>query len=95
MKRYETKSVIIGRKKDEGDDLERPCFISFFSMNNPHLENEVPDKRLDFDRIHRIIIKDLDVNYLLPGNDLVINDLEHITIELEGPHITIKGKQKD
>lgn len=91
--RYETKSIIIGRKKDDADDLKKPCFISLFSMNNPHLKNEVPDKRLDFDKIHKIVIKDLDINYLLPGNDLVVNDLRFITIEREGPHITVTGKQ--
>ncbi|MEM2121618.1 MAG: hypothetical protein QXU20_03105 [Candidatus Woesearchaeota archaeon] len=93
-KTYKCKSVIIGRKRKEdakGDVF--PCFISLSRVNNPHISKVPPFKFLDF-MAHKIIIKGLDVNYLLPGNDLVINDLESITIFQEGPHITITGVQK-
>ncbi|MFH1638238.1 MAG: hypothetical protein ABIB71_07465 [Candidatus Woesearchaeota archaeon] len=96
LKTYEAKSILLGRKKkkkDEQDDV-RPCFISLFNGNNPHLTAEVPLDILEFDSIHKIIIKGLDVNYLLPGNDIVVNDLEQIDVLVEGPHITVTGKQK-
>ena len=41
-----------------------------------------------------MIIQGLDVNYLLPGNDIVINDLEEIEVKEQGDHIYVKGKQK-
>ena len=95
--RYVTKSAIIGRKQhNEGDDQNRPCFVSLFKMNDPHKKNEVPDKILEFESIHKVIITGLDVNYLLPGNDLVINNLEHIDVkeDKEKPHLLVSGKQK-
>jgi hypothetical protein len=92
--KYDTKSAIIGRKKRENkEDIDYPCFISLFSVNDPHTSGEVPDKILDFSRIHKVVITGLDVNYLLGGNDLVINDLTELDVEHESGHIYIKGKQ--
>jgi hypothetical protein len=95
MDKYKTKSVIIGRKKrkDKTRD-DHPCFITLFSVNDPHKSGEVPDKILDYENIHKLVIKGCDINYLLAGNDLVINDLEYIEVEVDGPHIYINGKQK-
>ena len=91
--KYKTKSIIIGRKKGEEGSDTKPCFIALFDVNDPHKKNVVPKEIIDYDKVHKIMLKGFDVNYLLPGNDLVINDLEFIQIEKEGPHITIKGKQ--
>ncbi len=91
--KYKTKSIIIGRKKGEEGSDTKPCFIALFDVNDPHKKNVVPKEIIEYDKVHKIMLKNFDVNYLLPGNDLVINDLEFIQIEKEGPHITIKGKQ--
>lgn len=93
MKSYKAKSIIIGRKKGEQDDV-KPCFISMFNGNNPQKTGEVPFEVLDFEAIHKIIIEGMDVNYLLPGNDLVVNDLEYFNVKVDGEHIHISGKQK-
>ena len=42
----------------------------------------------------KVIINGLDVNYLLPGNDLIVNDLESINVDVHGEHIHLSGKQK-
>ncbi len=92
---YETKSVIIGRKKREHDtDEAYPCFISMFDIRNPHTTGEVPKQTIDIPLAHKVIITGLDVNYLVEGNDIVINDLEKIDIRVEEGHIYIKGVQK-
>ena len=90
--KHKTKSVIIGRKKSSDDSNTRPCFVNLFNINNPHLTDKAPEKCLDFDKIHKIIIKGLDVNYLLQGNDLVINNLKEIEIKQNKEHLIIKGK---
>lgn len=91
--RYETKSIILGRKKGEEGADTKPCFIALFDVNDPHKKNVVPKKIIDYVKVHKVILKGFDINYLLPGNDLVINDLEFIEIKKEGPHITITGEQ--
>lgn len=96
--KIKTKSVLIGKKKKDKDydGIERPCFISLFDINDPHLSKEVPKKRYDFeDGIHKIIIKGLKIDYLLAGNDIVINNLDEIEFneDKEG-HLIVTGKQK-
>ncbi len=86
-----TRSVIIGRKKrSEG---YYPCFVHFFNIDDPHKTGKVPEKMLEFDKVHKVIIEGLDINYLLEGNDIVINWLESVSIEEKGPHLYISGKQ--
>lgn len=91
--KYKTKSIIVGRKKGEEGSDTKPCFIALFDVNDPHKKNVVPKEIIEYDKVHKIILKGFDVNYLLPGNDLVINNLEFIKVVKEGPHITIEGKQ--
>ena len=91
--RYETKSIIVGRKKGEEDSDTKPCFIALFSVNEPHKKNVVPSEIIEYTNVHKIILKGFDVNYLLHGNDLVINDLEFVEIKKEGPHVIIRGEQ--
>lgn len=96
MNKYETKSALIGRKKGTEEEPDvRPCFINLFKENNPHKSGEAPFEVLEFEKTHKVIIKGLDINYLLPGNDIVINDLEFIEVHVDGPHITISGKQAE
>jgi hypothetical protein len=93
-----TKSAIIGKtkKEDKYDGMERPIFISLFDINDPHKTKEVPKKRYDFPKgVHKIILKNLEVDYLLAGHDILINNLEELSFreDKEG-HLIIKGKQK-
>lgn len=53
----------------------------------------MPKKIVNFDKIHKVIIEGLNVNYLLPGNDLVINNLQSIELRQDGEHIHVRGKQ--
>ena len=82
---YKTKSVLIARKKRvrEEDYNHRPCFISLFDENDPHLNVQGPKKVIE-----------LNVHYLLPGNDIVINNLTQVSIEEHGDKVTISGHQE-
>lgn len=92
--KYKTKSVLIARKKSYEDDFSRrPCFISLFDENDPHLNVHGPKDVVEFDKIHKVVIEGLNVDYLLPGNDIVINNLTEIEIEERNDHVYIKGKQ--
>jgi len=96
LKKYNYKSVLIARKKrtNPEDFNHRPCFMSFFEENNPHLNTNGPKEVLEFDRKHKVIINGLDIHYLLPGNDIVINDLEELTVEENGEEVHVFGRQK-
>ncbi len=96
--KIKTKSVIIGKSKKDSDydGMNRPVFISLFDINDPHKTKEVPKKRFDFkEGIHKIILKNLEVDYLLAGHDILINNLVEIDFrdDKEG-HLIITGKQK-
>jgi len=95
-KKLKTKSVIIGKRKrvNKTEDDLRDCFVDLFDINNPHTSGKAPNKIFEFDKKHKIIITGLNINYLLLGHDVVINDLEEIDIREDGPHLFIKGKQK-
>jgi hypothetical protein len=93
--KFETKSIIFGRKKRENpDDEDYPFFIAFFSVNNPHTSGKVPDSIREFPHIHKVVVTGLDFNYLLMGNDIVINDLEEIDVEVCDGHVHLTGIQK-
>ena len=96
-KKLKTKSIIIGRRKrancKEDSDL-RDCFVDLFDINNPHLCNKAPKKIFEFEGKHKVVIKDLDVNYLLLGHDLLVNDLKEVEIKEDREHIYITGEQK-
>ena len=93
--KYEAKSILVGRKKKYDDDPDvRPCFISLFKENDPHKTGEVPFEILEFDKMHRVNLEGFNIKYLLPGNDIVVNDLEYIEINVDEPHLDVTGKQK-
>lgn len=94
--KFKTTSIIIARKNRNKScgDFNRPCFISLFDVNNPHKTSKSPKKIINFDNKHKIEIENLYINYLLAGNDLVINNLEFIDIKEKGEHLIISGKQK-
>ena len=89
--KYNTKSVIIG-KKSRG--VDHPCFICLFDMNDPHKKNEVPKKIFEYSKIQSITVDGLKVNYLLPGNDIVINNLHYIEIKKNRNNIRLNGKHR-
>tara|TARA_Y100000294_G_C8456776_1_gene296913 strand:- start:273 stop:605 length:333 start_codon:yes stop_codon:yes gene_type:complete len=91
MAKYKTKSLILGRKKRQGEHY--PCFVNLFSQNDPHISNEVPDQFLDFEKISKVDIKDLNVIYLPAGNDIVINSLKEVSIVHKNGTLKITGKQ--
>jgi hypothetical protein len=97
MNSYKARSALIARKKRENpeDYNHRPCFISLFDVNDPHLSVEGPKEVVEFSRKHKVVIKGLDVNYLLPGNDIVINDLVEIEVVEKGDFVHITGKQSN
>jgi hypothetical protein len=93
--KYQTKSIIVGRKKRNSeiryDDSVRPCFIALFDMNYPHRQSEPPKKILEFEKNHKVIIRNLkEIHYLLEGNDLVVNDLNEIEVYEEKGHVIIE-----
>ena len=93
--KYETKSIIIGRKKrlDE-EDAKHPFFISLFDMNDPHKSGDVPKQIIDFPLIDRVDLIGFNVSYLLGGNDIVVNNLEYIEVETDDNfRVYITGKQ--
>ena len=93
--KYKIKSALIARKKSYEDDFSRrPCFISLFDENDPHLNAKGPKEVIEFNKIHKVIIQGLNIDYLLPGNDIVINNLIEIEIEERNDHIYVKGKQE-
>lgn len=95
MALYKVKSVIIGRmKRKSKDETTYPCFISLFQIHEPHRSGQAPDKILDYEHVRKVFIKNLDVNYQLAGNDLILDNLEELSIEEDGEVITIKGRQK-
>lgn len=94
--KYKTKSVLIARKKSSEDEefLRRPCFISLFDENNPHLNTEGPKEVIEFEKIHKVVIKGLNIDYLPSGNDIVINDLVEIEVTVDKDFVYVTGKQE-
>ncbi len=93
--KYKTKSVIIGRKGKRDEDGNSPVFVGLFDFNDPHKTTKVPKKFIDFEKIHKIIIDKLKIEYLIEGSDTLINNLTEIDVEEKEPgHLYITGKQK-
>jgi hypothetical protein len=94
---FQTKSILIARKKrvDPDDYNYRPCYISLFDKNNPHLSTEGPKKVIEFERMHKILINGLKIEYLLPGNDILINNLKKVTIEEGKESVSVTGIQEE
>ncbi len=95
--KYKAKSLILGRMGKRDEDGKGPVFVRLFSVNDPHKTTEAPLKFLEFQKIQKIIIKGMDVNYLIGGSDIFANDLEEIEIEIQKgkpENLMIIGKQK-
>lgn len=95
MEEYKTKCVVIGRKKRKDNTKELyPCFVALFDKNNPQESGKAPEKVLDYDNMVGVRIKGCDIDYLLAGNDLIINNLKSVQISIKDNFLYIKGKQK-
>ncbi len=97
--KYNSKSIIIGRKKRKSEhDNFSPCFVALFNINKPHKSGQVPDKILDFDSVRKVTICGLDCEYHLEGSDIVIDNLTELSIDEDKQKdcivIRISGKQK-
>ncbi|NTV23451.1 MAG: hypothetical protein HGA85_03690 [Nanoarchaeota archaeon] len=94
--KYKAKSAIIGRAGKRDDFGNGPVFIHLFNINDPHKTKEVPVKFIDFAKMHKVVFRGLDVNFLLAGSDILINDLEHLEVEEEKGkpgNLVVTGKQ--
>ena len=95
--KYETKSAIIGRSGKRDEDGNGPVFIHLFKINDPHKSPDaVPEQFIDFEKIHKIVFKGLNLSYLLAGSDILINDLEYLEVEEEPGkkgNLLVSGKQ--
>ena len=91
---YKTKSVIISRKPGKDEESLKTAFIGLFNENNPHLKGKAPKEVIEIPEIEKVRIRELrNVSYYLMGNDIVINNLEELTITQNGNILTLTGKQ--
>ena len=94
VQKYKAKSVVVSRKPSHKDDEVWHAFIGFFNENNPHLKGKVPFEVVEIPNVEKVRINELrNVSYYLMGNDIVINNLDELTIEQEDGVVTLTGKQ--
>ena len=63
--------------------------IKLFKINDPHKTAELPTKMLEYGNIEKILLKKLNIDYYLEGNDLIINNLKQVKIEKKGNTVII------
>ena len=89
----ETKSFMVMREKDyknyETKEIPYDVVIKFFDINEPHKTTEMPKEQMKYENIHRVILKNFEINYLPRGNDLVMNDVGKIKIDHKEGHLRI------
>ena len=78
MAKYKAKSFILGRTGKRDEEGRGPVFVRLFNVNDPHKTTEAPLKFLDFEKIQKIVLKAMDVNYLIGGSDIFANDLTEV-----------------
>ena len=92
-KTFKAKSVVVSRKPGKDEDTWS-AFIGIFSENNPHLKAKVPMEVIEIHEIEKIRIRELrNISYYLQGNDVVINNLEEVTISKDKNIVELTGKQ--
>ncbi|MFH0875224.1 MAG: hypothetical protein V1859_04765 [archaeon] len=96
--RYKTLSAMIGKRGKRDEEGNCPIFVHLFDINDPHKTDKVPTKFIEFDSIHKIVIKDLTISYLMAGQDILVNNLEYVDIEKDAydpaHHLIISGKHR-
>ena len=94
VKKYKVKSVVVSRKPSHKNEEVWHAFIGFFDENNPHLKGKVPFEVVEIPNVQKVRINELkNISYYLMGNDIVINNLEELTIQQEDGVVTLTGKQ--
>jgi len=94
LKKYKVKSVVVSRKPSHKNEEVWHAFIGFFDENNPHLKGKVPFEVVEIQNVQKVRINELkNISYYLMGNDIVINNLEELTLEQEDGVVTLTGKQ--
>lgn len=94
IKKYKVKSVVVSRKPSHKDEEVWHAFIGLFEENNPHLKGKVPFEVVEIQNVQKVRINELrNISYYLMGNDIVINNLEELTIGQEDGVVTLTGKQ--
>lgn len=95
VKIYKAKSVVISRKPGEDKDGFKTAFIGLFKENNPHLKGKAPFEVIEIKNVEKVRIRELrNISYYLMGNDIVINNLETVSIDNSEKNIVaITGKQ--
>ncbi len=93
-KTFKVKSIVISRKPGKDKEGFKSAFIGLFNDNNPHLKAKAPLKVLEIPEIEKVRIRELrNISYYLLGNDVVINNLDEVTLVKEGNIVTVTGKQ--
>ncbi|MBI4151546.1 hypothetical protein HY496_01135 [Candidatus Woesearchaeota archaeon] len=93
-KKFKAKSITVSRKPSETKEEAWSAFIGLFQENNPHLKGRAPFEVLDIPEVEKVRIRELrNISYYLMGNDIIINNLDEVTIAREGFVLTITGRQ--
>ena len=91
---FKAKSVVISRKPGKDKDGPWSAFIGLFDENNPHLKAKAPFEVIELKETEKVRIRDLrNISYYLMGNDIVINNLDEVSIKKDGIIVTLTGKQ--
>ncbi|HIG93893.1 TPA: hypothetical protein HA234_06880 [Candidatus Woesearchaeota archaeon] len=91
---FKVKSVVVSRKPGKDKNGLWSTFIGLFDENNPHLKAKVPVEVVELKDTEKVRIRDLrNISYYLMGNDIVINNLEEVSIKKDGIIVTLTGKQ--
>ncbi|MBT4936247.1 hypothetical protein HOL21_01245 [Candidatus Woesearchaeota archaeon] len=94
MKTYNVKSITLSRKPGKDKEGFWTAFIGLFNENNPHLKAKVPFEVLNIPDVEKVRIHELrNISYYLMGNDIIINNLEELTIEKKDNILILQGKQ--
>ena len=91
--KHKTKSVLVtrmARYDDEKKNEFKNALVKLFNINDPHKTSELPTKEFKFVNIEKVILKNLEIDYYLEGNDLILNNLEEIEIEQKDTIVEIK-----
>lgn len=91
---YETKSFIVTkiRKPSENEPYyNRSCRVYLFDVNDPHLSTIEPKEILEFDGVHKVVIKGFEVGFLLAGNDMLVNNAKRISVKRGNGHLAIES----
>ncbi len=93
-KTLKAKSITVSRKPGKDKDTFKSAFIGLFNDNNPHLKAKAPFQVIELKEVEKVRFRDLrNISFYLLGNDIVINNLEEVTITQENNVVTLSGKQ--